>query len=293
MTCEGLNDSSHPLHRSRYRKQSARFGDDGSHQRILDEKSRSSPGDAPEQVSCENENEGGETVRGQRRDVEEHEADSDSRGDEYSEDSEDSEEEGSSLSEGGFHSQMSLLSFTGRIRTYSLGSGSGSARSRPRIHPGIEATLPSSEAFSRGRSLVLSDRWPFSHARKRARYQESEGDRQGANKVHVQRVESVAGELEAEPIAAHNSREDIEDEDDWWKSRLQNSAYPEDHNFVSMTTEELISALTTGYHSHLAGDDDEDEDEDEGEGEGESESESESMNVNVNVNEEEFGDSST
>ncbi|KAF9974719.1 hypothetical protein BGZ73_001838 [Actinomortierella ambigua] len=36
-----------------------------------------------------------------------------------------------SQSDGGEHSQMSLLSITGRIRTYSLGTGSGSARSRP------------------------------------------------------------------------------------------------------------------------------------------------------------------
>ncbi|KAG0222726.1 hypothetical protein BGW42_006348, partial [Actinomortierella wolfii] len=44
--------------------------------------------------------------------------------------SDDSSDDGSS-SDGGEHSQMSLLSITGRIRTYSLGTGSGSARSRP------------------------------------------------------------------------------------------------------------------------------------------------------------------
>jgi hypothetical protein len=44
---------------------------------------------------------------------------------------------------------------------------------------------------------------------------------------------------------------DDEDEVDWWKSRLNNSEYAEDHHLVSMTTEELIGALTNCYNSDV------------------------------------------
>ncbi|KAG0376445.1 hypothetical protein BGX24_007752, partial [Mortierella sp. AD032] len=45
--------------------------------------------------------------------------------------------------------------------------------------------------------------------------------------------------------------EEDEDDVDWWKSRLNNSEYAEDHQMVSMTTEELIGALTNCYNSDV------------------------------------------
>lgn len=168
---------------------------------------------------------------------------------------------------GGFQSQMSLLSFTGRIRTYNLGDGSGSARSRPRINP-KNKLLPhvSTGATSKKRTLAKSVRRSRAQTQKRTRrHKESKSDKVGTGGTQGnQRVEIVAGEgMEMEPTGAHIG-DDIEEEDDWWMSRLQNSTHPEDHNFVSMSTEELINALTTGYEqSETEGEDEEEEYEDE------------------------------
>lgn len=215
---------------------------------------------------------------------------------------EDESGDGSS-SEEVFHSQMSLLSFTGSIRTYSLGTGSGSARSRPRIHPTAAATTSSRNASPLSRSETLPTRkrsWtefsPKTHLNsggsssnnhrvrfdKRSRHGDTEGDRDAlGNEQHGhedgrepegERGEGGEGsrvaiedggrrESESEQEGYHDDEDenegegDNEDEDedevDWWKSRLNNSEYAEDHNLVSMTTEELIGALTNCYNSDV------------------------------------------
>ncbi|KAF9570443.1 hypothetical protein EC968_001779 [Mortierella alpina] len=186
-----------------------------------------------------------------------------------SDDSEDTEEETSddesdddgSSSEDVFHSQMSLLSFTGNIRTYSLGTGSGSARSRPRLDPAeSQARLqsPPRTSIARKRSLVGEQAEQVAHSRKGKRV------RRGSSGLGEEAVDSDAAELE-DSEQDEGQREEVdtqsydEDEDNWWMSRLNNSEYPEDHNFISMTTEELIGALTSGYNSDM-GDEDDDED---------------------------------
>ncbi|KAK3804635.1 MAG: hypothetical protein JOS17DRAFT_85548 [Linnemannia elongata] len=237
----------------------------------------------------------------------------DSEGEDFDEEDEDEDEEPSegdsfedesgdgSSSEEVFHSQMSLLSFTGSIRTYSLGTGSGSARSRPRIHPTTAATASSRDASPLSRSETLPTRkrsWtefsPKTHLNsggsssnnhrvrfdKRIRYGDTEGDRgalgyeqhghEDGREPDGERGEGgegsgVAvedgGENESEQEGYHDDEDeeegegDNEDEDedevDWWKSRLNNSEYAEDHNLVSMTTEELIGALTNCYNSDV------------------------------------------
>ncbi|KAF9149732.1 hypothetical protein BG015_008447 [Linnemannia schmuckeri] len=234
------------------------------------------------------------------------EENNDSEGEDFDEDDEDDEEpsegdyfedesgDGSS-SEEVFHSQMSLLSFTGSIRTYSLGTGSGSARSRPRIHPTIAVTTSSRNASPLSRSETLPTRkrsWTeftsqthlsggSSSNNNRDRFDKRirHGDT-GENRValgYEQNEHEDGGEPNGEKGAGvavedggggkdereheeYNENEDEdegeydnddEDEVDWWKSRLNNSEYVEDHNLVSMTTEELIGALTSCYNSDI------------------------------------------
>ncbi|KAG0062148.1 hypothetical protein BGZ89_010880 [Linnemannia elongata] len=239
----------------------------------------------------------------------------DSEGEAFDEEDEDEDEEPSegdsfedesgdgSSSEEVFHSQMSLLSFTGSIRTYSLGTGSGSARSRPRIHPTTAATTISGNASPLSRSETLPSRkrsWteftPKTHLSsgssssnihrvrfdKRIRHGDTEGDRdalgyeqhgnEDGREPDREKEEDGEGagvavevgggrENESEQEGYHDDEDedegegDNEDEDedevDWWKSRLNNSEYAEDHNLVSMTTEELIGALTNCYNSDV------------------------------------------
>ncbi|KAG0283302.1 hypothetical protein BGZ96_012336 [Linnemannia gamsii] len=231
-------------------------------------------------------------------------ADDDGEGEDFVEDDEDDEEasEGDSFedesgdgssSEEVSHSQMSLLSFTGSIRTYSLGTGSGSARSRPRIRPTTAAAgTTSSNASPLSRSETLPTRkrsWteftPQTHLiNSRVRFdkrirqdetgedgdamrfeqdvheggRESDGEKwedgEGAGEVveDVGRKENESeqeGNNEDEDEGESGGGDDDEDEVDWWKSRLNNSEYAEDHHLVSMTTEELIGALTNCYNS--------------------------------------------
>ncbi|KAG0368593.1 hypothetical protein BGZ54_001620 [Gamsiella multidivaricata] len=213
-----------------------------------------------------------------REDEDEEEEDVDSE----AESSEDESEDGSS-SEGGFHSQLSLLSFTGSISTYSLGTGSGSARSRPRITPTppkhISAPRPlissSTSSSSAKRSVAgpssSTEQKERSRRLKRRRYHHS-GDQDNEDEESQERDESMEkhGEDTSEKEDEENMEADLtleqnadEDEDDWWMSRLKNSEYPEDHDFVSMTTEELINALTSGYNSDVEDEDEVGEDEDE------------------------------
>ncbi|KAG0006566.1 hypothetical protein BGZ65_006564 [Modicella reniformis] len=242
-----------PHSRNHKHQQGARFDDHSAHQNRSIESSHFS--NKPVKDATEDEQD--EVAKERDDDVAEEEEEEDSLGEES--------DEGSSSSEDGSHSQMSLLSFTGRIRTYSLGTGSGSARSRPRIKPRNKSFLPlSSTAMSKKRSLAESQKQSVSRSKKRTRQQESESeDEQEEIESHEnQRVEGVVEEGEGtQPGATFIGNEaDTEEEDDWWMSRLQNSAYPEDHNFVSMSTEELISALTTGYNSDMEDEDEESED---------------------------------
>ncbi|KAG0009799.1 hypothetical protein BGZ80_002041 [Entomortierella chlamydospora] len=201
----------------------------------------------------------------------------------------------SSSSEGDFHSQMSLLTFQGSIRTYSLGTGSGSARSRPRVQPITASRVmnlrssPSSSPFPLVSATTINRKRPNSgyisqdqhqsqsqggsRGRKRIRshgltedidpHEERNLEGEGTQEEHDQTaMESASSNSDVEnsqDMGRENVDQD-EEEDGWWMSRLQNSEYPEDHNFVSMTTEELIGALTSGYNSDV---DDEDEDESE------------------------------
>ncbi|KAF9956153.1 hypothetical protein BGZ72_002978 [Mortierella alpina] len=175
--------------------------------------------------------------------------------------SEDESDDGSS-SEDVFHSQMSLLSFTGSIRTYSLGTGSGSARSRPRLDPaGPQARVPSPPltSITRKRSQVGEQAGQVmrSHNTKRVRRERTGMGEAAVDSDNAEQEGSEQDGGQSEEVAAQSYDED---EDNWWMSRLNNSEYPEDHNFISMTTEELIGALTSGYNSDI-GDEDEDEDE--------------------------------
>ncbi|KAF9120847.1 hypothetical protein BGW39_011043 [Mortierella sp. 14UC] len=242
---------------------------------------------------------------GEGEDFDEVNGDFDDEGPSEGDSFEDESGDGSS-SEEVFHSQMSLLSFTGSIRTYSLGTGSGSARSRPRIHPTAASVASAAAAtgssrnasspLSRSETLPTKKRsWteftPQTHLNgsngrvrfdKRIRYGVTEGygsphqeavsyvlgnEQQG----HEDRSEpnGVEGEDDGDEGEAGEAVEDggeresdseseqeegyNEDEDDvdWWKSRLNNSEYAEDQQMVSMTTEELIGALTNCYNSDV------------------------------------------
>ncbi|KAF9278391.1 hypothetical protein BGZ68_008606 [Mortierella alpina] len=194
-----------------------------------------------------------------------------------SEDSEDTEDNTSEdesddgfSSEDVFHSQMSLLSFTGNIRTYSLGTGSGSARSRPRLDPAESQSRlqsPPRTTISRKRSLAVeqAEKVSHSHSGKRARRERAGMGERALDSDDTENEGSEQEEGQREEVAAQSYDED---EDNWWMSRLNNSEYPEDHNFVSMTTEELIGALTSGYNSDI-GDEDDDDDDDDDDGESE------------------------
>ncbi|KAG0297872.1 hypothetical protein BGZ98_000391 [Dissophora globulifera] len=206
------------------------------------------------------------------------------------ESSDDDSEEGSSSSESntkGFHSQMSLLTFTGSIRTYSLGTGSGSARSRPRINPRASRAAPwpprrrgkSKRLLDTGDTLVQHQE---EQQRKRTRKDLSAYDEADEDQVDEDLADTTTGasgdsdqdyqedhdkdqsqdldQDQDQDQGQDQGEDEVEAEDNWWLSRLENSEYPEDQNFVSMTTEELIGALTSGYNSDV---DDEDDDEDE------------------------------
>ncbi|CAO3572134.1 unnamed protein product [Mortierella alpina] len=173
--------------------------------------------------------------------------------------SEDESDDGSS-SDDVFHSQMSLLSFTGNIRTYSLGTGSGSARSRPRLDP-VESQArshsPPLTSITRKRPLVETQAEQAelirSHNQKRMRHGRTEIGEAAVDPETTEQQVSERDEGQREEVATQSYDED---EDDWWMSRLNNSEYPEDHNFISMTTEELIGALTSGYNSDIGDEDD-------------------------------------
>ncbi|KAF9170841.1 hypothetical protein BGX20_008435 [Mortierella sp. AD010] len=201
----------------------------------------------------------------------------------------------SSSSEGDFHSQMSLLTFQGSIRTYSLGTGSGSARSRPRVQPITASRVmnlrssPSSSPFPLVSATTINKKRPNSGYISQDQHQDqSQGGSRGRKRMRSHGLnedidpheeknlegESTQEEHDQTATESASSNSDVEnsqdmgrgnvdqdeEEDGWWMSRLQNSEFPEDHNFVSMTTEELIGALTSGYNSDV---DDEDEDESE------------------------------
>ncbi|KAF9919941.1 hypothetical protein FBU30_010349 [Linnemannia zychae] len=240
--------------------------------------------------------------RGEEGSTSEEDDEDDDRNDSF----EDESGEGSS-SEDRFHSQMSLLSFTGSIRTYSLGTGSGSARSRPRIHsnaPSVTSRkvssplsrqsetiptttttatvtsripVPTATTVSRKRSWAEYN--PQSHADniqgrsdKRVHFNDHREGKIDALENNHQSYEGRRepdgneGKDESETGEDEDTSEDengdegdqggfgeYEDEDevDWWKSRLNNSEYAEDHVLVSMTTEELIGALTNCYNSDV------------------------------------------
>ncbi|KAF9432029.1 hypothetical protein BGZ76_011393 [Entomortierella beljakovae] len=203
-------------------------------------------------------------------------------------------------SDGNFHSQMSLLTFQGSIRTYSLGSESGSARSRPRVRPTTTTRVigprtssplplfPTGSFNAIKKHFVSRSSHPNqsqSHEEfrtpKRVRWNSSP---EGASELYHEQSSvdeynreeqdlSEVGSLHNDNHASGSDSEEIitedlgqnaidqeeDDESNYWMSRLQNSEYQEDHNFVSMTTEELIGALTSGYNSDIEDEDDEDD----------------------------------
>ncbi|KAF9204223.1 hypothetical protein BGZ49_005565 [Haplosporangium sp. Z 27] len=201
----------------------------------------------------------------------------------------------SSSPEDAFHSQMSLLTFQGNIRTYCLGTGSGSARSRPRIKPittsrVMNLRLPSSSPSNLVSSTTIRKRpnsgYPFQNQQQRQTHEGSRSakrirshdpteetdsqeerrpdDEEDTQEQDQTELDSVSSNSDVESKSSdedlnQGNMDQYEEEDNWWMSRLQNSEYPEDHNFVSMTTEELIGALTSGYNSYI--DDEEDESE--------------------------------
>ncbi|KAG0051634.1 hypothetical protein BGZ83_003511 [Gryganskiella cystojenkinii] len=228
-------------------------------------------------------------------DEEEDEGDDDEQGDADDDSDNDggSSEGEDSLSGEGFHSRMSLLTFTGSIQTYSLGTGSGSARSRPRIAPSDTNTgpLPSlplpvssqsttSRKHSRAVSQSVADHSTSSStdvSKKRRKEAEQDKRRSVGNGAAEDGKDSDAEngrdgssnegdasgtdiETETEEEYDHASYNEQDEEDNWWKSRLDNSEYPEDHDFVGLTTEELIGALTSGYVDEEDDDDDDDDD---------------------------------
>ncbi|KAF9337656.1 hypothetical protein BG006_003569 [Podila minutissima] len=190
---------------------------------------------------------------------------------------EDEEESGEgSSSEDVHHSQMSLLSFTGAIQTYSLGTGSGSARSRPRIASAKTNlaldTLPISQKRVADRILAGPDKRPKLGVDKG---QEPAGHNIGDTGSGSRRSAKSSGTTDNTEggLGLNFPEGDQQEEDDWWMSRLHSSHHPKDHYLVNMTTEELIGALTSGYNSD--DDDDDDDDDDEGGEEDGDESENE------------------
>lgn len=192
---------------------------------------------------------------------------------------EDEEESGEgSSSEDVSHSQMSLLSFTGAIQTYSLGTGSGSARSRPRITPAKAA--PGSATLPKSQKRFADT--PTGPGKRPKRAQAEDNDGQGHNTgldtgSASRRSAESSGATDKESGSGYLPESDQQEEDDWWMSRLHSSHHPKDHYLVNMTTEELIGALTSGYNSDDDDDDDDDDDEnEEGDGDGSEEEEDKS-----------------
>ncbi|KAF9104289.1 hypothetical protein BGX29_002141 [Mortierella sp. GBA35] len=176
------NSSSNPIYalfngpdpaRSRHRSQQARVRFDtrdpvtrrahvGEGEEERTDKDRGRYGGIEGEAGDENEDEDEEEY-GEAEDDEDDEGedfdDDEDEGEEASEgDSFEDESGDGSSSEEVFHSQMSLLSFTGSIRTYSLGTGSGSARSRPRIHPAAAKLRKTSPPLARSGTLPSSTR---------------------------------------------------------------------------------------------------------------------------------------
>ncbi|KAG0023885.1 hypothetical protein BGZ81_007899 [Podila clonocystis] len=209
--------------------------------------------------------------------------------DEEDDDGDDDEEESGegSSSEDVYHSQMSLLSFTGAIQTYSLGTGSGSARSRPRIAPARTTptldTHPISQKRVANRTLAGPD--------KRAKLgvdkgKEPAGHNTGDTGSGSRRNTESSGITDnAEGgLGLYFPESDQQEEDDWWMSRLHGSHHPKDHYLVNMTTEELIGALTSGYNSDDDDDDDDDDDNDDDDENGEEDGDgSENEDVDNNI----------
>ncbi|GJJ69036.1 hypothetical protein EMPS_01382 [Entomortierella parvispora] len=216
----------------------------------------------------------------------------DNDSDDEDDDNSSSEGEGSLYGDE-FHSEMSLLTFTGSIQTYSLGSGSGSARSRPRLNPSDLGSMqsPSSPSLDpprrppakkRGFEDPLLERSssrkdttsPLKTPERKRRKETSIGGLENADELieiggrkdsgmeaeEEENEEQTRPEVETETEDENStgSYNEQDDEDNWWKSRLDNSEYPEDHDFVSMTTEELIGALTSGYVDDYDDEDDDD-----------------------------------
>ncbi|KAG0073140.1 hypothetical protein BGZ93_003329 [Podila epicladia] len=218
--------------------------------------------------------------------LEEHDEEEDEtteQDEEYDDDDDEDEEESGegSSSEDVHHSQMSLLSFTGAIQTYSLGTGSGSARCRPRIAPAKAALALDTRPISQKR---VAD-WTLAGPDKRPKQgmdngQEPAGHNNGDTGSGSRRSAESSGTTDnAEGRLGLNFPEsDQQEEDDWWMSRLHSSHHPKDHYLVNMTTEELIGALTSGYNSD---DDDDDDDDDEGGEDDGDESENEDADNNV------------
>ncbi|KAF9584571.1 hypothetical protein BGW38_005985 [Lunasporangiospora selenospora] len=168
---------------------------------------------------------------------------------------EDSDADSSSSED--FHSRMSLLSFAGKIRTYSLGSGSGSARSRPRIDraSAIAALQPvkpggSSKRKKQRRGTDGGHNGPGHEAKRQGkRVRTGHLEARATDKAESSNSARTRPSMSEDRASVNGSNVDEEEESNWWKSRLNDSEYPEDHEFVSMTTDELISALTGGYKS--------------------------------------------
>ncbi|KAF9321122.1 hypothetical protein BG003_003619, partial [Podila horticola] len=192
---------------------------------------------------------------------------------EQDDDDDDGDEEESgegSSSEDVYHSQMSLLSFTGAIQTYSLGTGSGSARSRPRIAPAktiASGTPPISQKRLADRTLARSDKRPKLGKDKRKEPAGHNTGNTGSGSRRSTERSEVTDNAEG-GLGLYLPENDQQEEDDWWMSRLHSSHHPKDHYLVNMTTEELIGALTSGYNSDDDDDDDDDDDEEEEEEDG-------------------------
>ncbi|KAF9113270.1 hypothetical protein BGX27_001915 [Mortierella sp. AM989] len=197
----------------------------------------------------------------------------------------------SSSSEGDFHSQMSLLTFQGNIRTYNLGTRSGSARSRPRIKPTTASRVmtlrsPRSSPFSLASATTVRKRPSSGYtyqgrqqvqpqeelkSPKRIRFHNPLEDIDSHKKrdLHEENTQEEQDQTDLDSVSSYSGVESKDDDEglnqddeetDWWTSRLQNSEYPEDQNFVNMTPEELIGLLTGGYNGDLEGEDEDESD---------------------------------
>ncbi|KAG0207703.1 hypothetical protein BGX28_001099 [Mortierella sp. GBA30] len=250
----GRTDAPHIHHRSNHSR--VRFNIRGSSPR----KSIGRPSGYTEDDT----NEDSPLERSPSRDrvVEEGEVEEEEEEDEDAEeDSSDNESEDGSSSEEVFHSQMSLLSFAGNIQTYSLGTGSGSARSRPRISSLAAQEMRPLPSTSAARKHSLTDKETEHSLQAQAQVGKRARHESVGLSTRLDSLGQTGGDEDEAANVANQNYNDDDDEEDWWMSRLNNSEYPEDHNFISMTTEELIGALTSGYNSDVE-DEDEDGDED-------------------------------